>query len=744
MQDDDPLSAVEPAGADVTGQVGHRPHQPGPGARPAQGGAAGARRQPERDSPARGGRGAHGDPLARLQPGRGHRRHQVQRRPLLAHQHVAQQGGVLGGERPVGNRGVVHHPVPEREDARLEARVGPGGVGQLRVEAFDHVALTTLQELLLEQPEAQPVVQQRPVRVRGDALAELPPDVRDRAQDHRAVGVDHRRGIGRPEVPPVLAAGSVVQRGRDVAVVRALGDEHPLAHHVDEGVVVGLPPGGAGLVAGRLGHLHRALHAGRGPEVVPRDVPGGELVVGRLLNGGHEAQRVAGPLALEPGHGLPHRRERLGGEPRVARAPHVLAEREQGLAEAVVLLGPVDEQAVVALPGEDEVEVLAHQLRQAHQQVHLVGDRAVPQEELVVAHLVDQLHPLAGAGQGVARQGVLDDAGVEGVDHLGLGQRHPHHGTQQAPPEPQRDRPVLLVAGGGDGAEVGIRGRHRLHGHGEAQRPALMRPQRQRVGGAAPLRAGVERHELGLQLLAEAHARAAVREQDQCLAIADQGRSLERVYGVGVESHARLPVEPIAGGGARPREAIDSQAAAVDARAVLAAVVDDGGPHASVRGVRAQVGGLDTGEGDGTPGHRRLEGLELVQDAAVHPEQADDRVTVQRQGVCDRIELVAAAHGEVQLRPAGEQVALGRDLRSLGLARIAQLVGGGDQERERWRGRRQGAQRRRRGGRHQGERHPDSQAQDPSPVEHRRRVAMRLAECDAAASGTGTGCLYPC
>ena len=66
MQDDDPLSAVEPAGADVTGQVGHRPHQPGPGARPAQGGAAGARRQPERDSPARGGRGAHGDPLARL------------------------------------------------------------------------------------------------------------------------------------------------------------------------------------------------------------------------------------------------------------------------------------------------------------------------------------------------------------------------------------------------------------------------------------------------------------------------------------------------------------------------------------------------------------------------------------------------------------------------------------------------------------------------------------------------------
>ena len=164
-----------------------------------------------------------------------------------------------------------------------------------------------------------------------------------------------------------------------------------------------------------------------------------------------------------------------------------------------------------------------------------------------------------------------------------------------------------------------------------------MRPQSQRVGGAAPLRAGVERHELGLQLLAEAHARAAVREQDQCLAIADQGRSLERVDGVGVESHARLPVEPIAGGGARPREAIDSQAAAVDARAVLAAVVDDGGPHASVRGVRAQVGGLDTGEGDRTAGHRRLEGLELVQDAAVDPEQADDRVTVQRQGVCDRI-----------------------------------------------------------------------------------------------------------
>ena len=398
-----------------------------------------------------------------------------------------------------------------------------------------------------------------------------------------------------------------------------------------------------------------------------------EVDVGR-----HQPGRVGGALALEPLDGALDRRQHASGERRIAGAAVVVAEGEERLAEAVVLLRARDEQAVRLLPGEEVLEVLGGETVQPDQVVHVRDDRAVAQVEGVVAQLVHRLHPQA-ARKLVAREGVLHDARVEGVHDLALGQADAHRAAEQGAPVALGDGAVLLEAGRRERAQRGIGRRERLDRHAEDEALALAGPQCDVVDRAAELRLGVDRRRVGRQRLVDADAGARAGVEEEHLAVprqhgaAREGR--QPVHRGRIEAHSGLVVEAVALGRARAGKAVDPHAAAAAARAELAAVVAHPGGDTSVVEARQQVPHVDPREHGGPSADRRLEGVELVQHSAHDLEQVHDRIAAALQGVASRLEGLQAADVERHLGPARVEVALGRDQRSRLLAGEAQLVG---------------------------------------------------------------------
>ncbi len=501
--------------------------------------------------------------------------------------------------------------VAERPQSVLPAKTGGGGVDELGIEPAQRRGGVAGLQLGLVDREAEVVVQ-HPV-VGGQTLARVRLLPGDRRGDLTTAGVDDRQRIAEVVVAPVKSA-RLIQGGRDVARAGVGGGQRDAQRGFEPGVDRA-PRRNQVRAAGEPRQIDRAAQADGGPDVVAGDVGAGELLVIVDRARRQQPQRVQGAGLRDPVHGGGDGGQLPAGERRVVSQPGVLVELPQGLADAVLLAGPADEEAVGLLPVAQKREVLRGRGVQADLVQRHGLDRGVADPVGLVLQAVDRLDPARRRQiprlQDRQRTRVIDvvharfgdlDAGHPALLGGPVGDQPPSRGRQA-------DRVQGLIGGGGGGG----RRERDLPGPGGALTAG--QPPRLDLLGADRVRSGRGRGGDRRRLRA-AHEQQAVTVDITALSPVAPG---------GVKRHAELQEVAIARAGEGSLIAVVAGDDAVEPDAGRSARVGDPERHARPQRRAALVGGGQRQVGDRLSGHGDGEHALGVDDALRGQRRPEER-----------------------------------------------------------------------------------------------------------------------